>query len=61
MSYKVKMLGDNLYQVSLPWWCCSNKPLIAALLELQAKGKLVSYIQPLWGLGSTYLVGTLDK
>ncbi len=56
---KVVKLGENLYEIRLPFWCWSYKmSLIRGLLEIQGYGKVVTAIRGFAGFGSSYVVVT---
>lgn len=44
---KVVKLGEDLYEVRFPWWKLGSnrRELCSAILELQAKGKIITYLR----------------
>ena len=62
MKYEIKKLGEDLYEVRVPWWYLGNKRLISALLEIQEFGKTITFVSKvMWSWSDAYLVCTTDK
>lgn len=62
MKHEIKKLGEDLYEVSMPWWYIGRERLISALLEIQGRGKIVTFVSKrVMTWSDTYLVGTTDK
>lgn len=60
---KIKKLGEDLYEVTLPFWAWSYaKALANALLEIQSRGKTVTAIRGFTRfIRPFYLVCTTNK
>ena len=62
MKYKIVKLGEDLYEISMPWWYVGSGRLVLALLEIQEFGKAVTFVsKALMRWGDEYLVCTMDK
>jgi len=61
MKYNVEKLGENLYKVRLPWWYVGYRRLVLALLDIQSRGKTITFVyKPVDFCGESYIVCTND-
>ena len=59
MKYNVEKLDENLYKVRLPWWYVGYRRLVLALLDIQSRGKTITFVyKPVDLWGESYIVCT---
>jgi len=55
-------LGDNLYDLRVPFWTWSSRKILTkAILKLQEEGKIITAVQKCISWIDHYIICTTDK